>query len=82
MAPLAPTVRHFPGFCSRKKIPNRCSTFFFPGVPMEGGEGTKKIVRIFFPVAPCLCSWSVPCMYRVWVEPGVWAGLQEQRAQS
>ena len=46
MAPLAPMVRHFPGFCLRKN----CLTGavpFFSGVPPEGGGGYKKILRIF-----------------------------------
>ena len=41
MAPLAPTVRHFPGFCLRKKFPNKCITFFTPGGG-GGGVGTRR----------------------------------------
>ena len=52
MAPLAPTVGHFPGFCLRKKFPNKCSTFFFGGYPWRGGGGTKKNFCEFFSTAP------------------------------
>ena len=51
MAPLAPTVGHFPGFRFRKKFPHKWSTFFFGGYPRRGG-GMKKFSAAFFPTGP------------------------------
>ena len=45
MAPLAPTVGYFTGFCLRKKKFRRSAVpFFFGGYPRKGGGYGKKIL--------------------------------------
>ena len=58
MAPLAPTVKHFPGFlgsaCEKNFLASALP--FFSGVAPEGGGGgtKKKFLRIFFQWPPSI----------------------------